>query len=96
MEFNLVIELKLVLLDTGYFIGLTPAENSQTQLGKFWDKFTPEMKQGIWISKTLHKEDPAILHGRKNYEYQGLFTSLLLQVILALNHVRMQPTHKIC
>jgi hypothetical protein len=35
MEFNLVIELKLVVLDTSYFIGLTPAKNSQTQLGMF-------------------------------------------------------------
>ena len=34
MEFSLVIELKLVV-DTGYFVGLTPAENSQIQFGKF-------------------------------------------------------------
>ena len=31
MEFSLVIELKLVVVDTGYFVGLTPAENSQIQ-----------------------------------------------------------------
>ena len=30
MEFSLVIELKLAVVDTGYFVGLTPAENSQT------------------------------------------------------------------
>ena len=34
MEFSLVIELKLVVVDTGYFIELTPAEISQTQIGK--------------------------------------------------------------
>ena len=34
MEFSLVIELKLVVVDTGYFIGLTPVENSQT---KIWE-----------------------------------------------------------
>ena len=34
MEFSLVIELKLAIVDTGYFIGLTPIENSQTQIGK--------------------------------------------------------------
>ena len=28
MEFSLVIELKLVVVDTGYFVGLTPIENS--------------------------------------------------------------------
>jgi hypothetical protein len=27
MEFSLVIELKLAIVDTSYFIGLTPAEN---------------------------------------------------------------------
>ena len=34
MKFSLVIELKLAVVDTGYFVGLTPAENSQTQFGK--------------------------------------------------------------
>ena len=34
MEFSLVIELKLAIVDTGYFIGLTPVENSQTQIGE--------------------------------------------------------------
>jgi len=34
MEFSLVIELKLAVVDTGYFVGLTPAENSQTQIGE--------------------------------------------------------------
>ena len=34
MEFSLVIELKLTVLDTGYFVGLTPTENSQTQIGE--------------------------------------------------------------
>ena len=34
MEFSLVIELKLAIVDTGYFVGLTPVENSQTQIGK--------------------------------------------------------------
>ena len=34
MEFSLVIELKLVVVDTGYFVGLTPVENSQTQIGE--------------------------------------------------------------
>jgi hypothetical protein len=34
MEPILVIELKIALEDTGYFVGLTPAENSQFNLGK--------------------------------------------------------------
>ena len=34
MEFSLVIELKLAVVDTGYFVGLTPVENSQLKLGK--------------------------------------------------------------
>ena len=33
MEFSLVIELKLVVVDIGYFVGLTPIENSQTKIG---------------------------------------------------------------
>ena len=34
MEFSLVIELKLAMVDTGYFIGLNPIENSQTKIGE--------------------------------------------------------------
>ena len=34
IEFSLVIELKLAVVYTCYFVGLTPAENSQTQFGK--------------------------------------------------------------
>ena len=34
MEFSLVIELKFAIVDADYFVGLTPAENSQTQIGK--------------------------------------------------------------
>ena len=34
MEFSLVIELKLAIVDIGYFVGLTPTENSQTQIGE--------------------------------------------------------------
>ena len=33
MESSLVIELKVAYVDTGYFVGLTPAENSQIQSG---------------------------------------------------------------
>jgi hypothetical protein len=29
MEFSLVIELKIAFVDTGYFVGLISAENSQ-------------------------------------------------------------------
>ena len=38
MEFSLVIELKLIVVDTSYFVGLTPAENNQTQI---WE--SPEL-----------------------------------------------------
>jgi hypothetical protein len=34
MESSLIIELKIILADTGYFIGLTPTGNSQFNLGK--------------------------------------------------------------
>jgi hypothetical protein len=33
MESSLVIELKLTSVDIGYFVGLTPVENSQIQFG---------------------------------------------------------------
>ena len=33
MEFSLVIELKLAVVDTGYFVVLTPSGNSQIQFG---------------------------------------------------------------
>ena len=34
MESSLVIELKIACVDTSYFVGLTPAENNQTQIGE--------------------------------------------------------------
>ena len=60
MESSLVIELKIVLADTGYFIGLTPIENSQFNLGKSRDEFKSEMKQGTCRTPiTWRKEDTA-------------------------------------
>ena len=32
MESSLVIELKIGYVDTGYFVGLTPAQNSQNSI----------------------------------------------------------------
>ena len=46
MESSLVIELKIALADTGYFVGLTHARNSHFNLGKSQDEFKSEMKQG--------------------------------------------------
>ena len=34
MESSLVIEIKIALADIGYFVGLTPVENSQFNLDK--------------------------------------------------------------
>ena len=60
MESSLVIELKIALADTGYFVGLTPAGNSQLNLGKSWDEFKSEMKQGTCRTLiTWCKEDTA-------------------------------------
>ena len=58
MESSLVIELKIALADTRYFIGLTPVENSQFNLGKSQDEFKSEMKQGTCRTPiTWRKED---------------------------------------
>ena len=46
MESSLVIELKITCVDTRYFVRLTPAGNSQFNLGKSRDEFKSEMKQG--------------------------------------------------
>ena len=46
MESSLVIELKIILVDTGYFVGLTPAGNSQFNLGKSRDEFKSKMSKG--------------------------------------------------
>jgi hypothetical protein len=46
MESSLIIELKIALADTGYFVGLTHAGNSQLNLGKSRGEFKSEMKQG--------------------------------------------------
>ena len=44
MKSSLVIELKIALVDIGYFAGLTHAGNSQFNLGKSRDEFKLEMK----------------------------------------------------
>ena len=46
MESSLVIELKITCVDTRYFVRLTPAGNSQFNLGKSRDEFKSEMKKG--------------------------------------------------
>ena len=46
MESSLVIELKIAFVDTRCFVGLTPVENSQFNLGKSRDEFKSGMKQG--------------------------------------------------
>ena len=48
MEFSLVIDLKIACVDTDYFVGLTPTENSNINIGKSRDEFKPKMKQGTW------------------------------------------------
>ena len=64
MESSLVIELKIDLVDTRYFVGLTPAGNSQFNLGKSRDEFKLEMKQGTCRTPiTWRKEDTAHHHG---------------------------------
>jgi hypothetical protein len=80
MESSLVIELKIACVDIGYFIGLTPAGNSQFNLGKSWDEFKSEMKQGTWRTSTRHssfiidvKTTYLIQHGWKNCKYQSSF-----------------------
>ena len=50
MESSLIIELKIALADTWYFVGLTPVGNSQFNLGKQGTCQTPI---------TCHKEDTA-------------------------------------
>ena len=48
------------LVDTSYFVGLTPIEKSQFNLGKSQDKFKSEMKQGTCRTPiTWRKEDTA-------------------------------------
>ena len=48
IESSLVIKLKIALVETRYFVGLTPVGNSQFNLGKSWDEFKSEMKPGTW------------------------------------------------
>ena len=60
MEYSLVIELKIALVDIGYFARLTPVGNSQFNLGKSQDEFKLEMKQGTCRTPiTWRKEDTA-------------------------------------
>ena len=60
MESSLVIELKIALVDTGYFVGLTSIGNSQFNLGKSRDEFKSKLKKGTWWTPIiLHKEDTA-------------------------------------
>ena len=63
MESNLVIELKIALADTRYFVG-HPTKISQFNLDKSRDEFKSEMKQGTCRTPiTWRKEDTAHHHG---------------------------------
>ena len=58
MESSLVIELKIALVDTRYFVGLIPVGNSQFNLGQSRDEFKSKMKQGTCLTPiTWCKED---------------------------------------
>ena len=58
IESSLVIELKIALVDTRYFVGLTSVGNSQFNLGKSRDEFKLEMKQSTCRTPiTWRKED---------------------------------------
>jgi hypothetical protein len=47
IEFSLVVEIKLTVVDTGYFVGLTPIGNFQTQSEKVnrWIHIEDELRQ---------------------------------------------------
>jgi hypothetical protein len=47
MESSLVTKLKIACVDTGYFVGLTPIENSKSIGVSQRDEFTIEMNQGM-------------------------------------------------
>jgi hypothetical protein len=60
MESSLVIELKIALADTEYFVGLTSVGNSQFNLDKSRDEFKSDMKQDTCRTPiTWCKEDTA-------------------------------------
>jgi hypothetical protein len=71
MESSLVIELKIVVVDIGYFVGLTPIGNSKINLGKSRDEFKSEMKQGTLrapitvLKKTTHSSKSRRMRKKK-------------------------------
>ena len=94
----MVIELKIALVDIGYFAGLTPAGNSQFNLGKSRDEFKSKMKQGSWWTPiTLHKEDSSFIMDERTISIKGHSLCLLLQVTFALSHVCIEhDKQKLC
>ena len=54
------VDQECALVDTWYFVRLTPIGNSQINLGKSWYQFKSKIEQGTWWTPiTLHKEDTA-------------------------------------
>ena len=91
MESSLVIELTIASVDIGYFVGLTPVENSQIQSGqvKRWIHIGDKSRNATNFNNFAQKKAQFILHERKNCEYPA-YTYLLLWIIISLNHVRME------
>jgi hypothetical protein len=64
MESCLVIEIKIVVVDIGYFVGLTPVGNSKINLGKSRDEFKLGMRQGILRAPITVPRKTQLIHQR--------------------------------
>ena len=66
MESSLVIELKIACVDTGYFVGLTPAKNSQIQSGwvKRWIHMKDETRHMNFNNFAQRRHSSFIMNGR--------------------------------
>jgi hypothetical protein len=64
MESSLVIELKIIMVDIGYFVGLTPVGNSEINLGESRDEFKLGIKQGILRAPITVPKKTQLIHQR--------------------------------
>jgi hypothetical protein len=60
----LIIELKIIVVDVGYFVGLTSARNSKINLGKSRDEFKSGMKQGTLRAPITMPKKTQLIHQR--------------------------------
>ena len=84
------------LVDGSYFVGQTPAENSQIQFGKVsrWTHPRDEARHMMNSNNFAQRRHSSSFLDGRSMSIKVYSLRLLLQVTFALNHARMHQTQK--